>query len=122
MSQLGPCLIDEGFVWYTHRRTASACQACLPWWLACSTLCFICPLAPPNHAFIDWAPFVPPSPQPCFIFVGEAFENDPALKQVRSLLLDCFRGRQVGVLLKQRLPQLLPCSAIELCDPMCWVL
>ncbi|GAB4822405.1 hypothetical protein N2152v2_009451 [Parachlorella kessleri] len=33
--------------------------------------------------------------KPCFIFVGEAFENDPALKQVRLLLLDFFRGRQV---------------------------
>lgn len=29
------------------------------------------------------------------MFVGEAFESDPKLAQVRSLLLDFFRGRQV---------------------------
>lgn len=33
--------------------------------------------------------------QPSFIFVGEAFENDPVLRQVRSLLLDYFRGQQI---------------------------
>lgn len=33
--------------------------------------------------------------KPSFIFVGEAFESNPELKQVRSLLLDYFRGRQI---------------------------
>lgn len=33
--------------------------------------------------------------KPSFIFVGEAFENDPVLRQVRSLLLDYFRGQQI---------------------------
>jgi len=33
--------------------------------------------------------------KPSFIFVGDAFESDPKLQQVRSLLLDFFRGRQV---------------------------
>lgn len=37
-----------------------------------------------------------PFPQPCFVFVGDVFENDPAMQQVKSLLLDYFRGRQVG--------------------------
>lgn len=30
------------------------------------------------------------------MFVGDVFENDPAMQQVKSLLLDYFRGRQVG--------------------------
>jgi ribosome production factor 2 len=33
--------------------------------------------------------------QPCFVFAGDGFENDPGLRQVRFLLLDFFRGRQV---------------------------
>ncbi|KAL4529969.1 hypothetical protein Ndes2437B_g08502 [Nannochloris sp. 'desiccata'] len=33
--------------------------------------------------------------KPSFIFVGEAFESNPVLKQTRSLLLDYFRGRQI---------------------------
>ena len=41
-----------------------------------------------------------PSPlsaaQPCFVFVGDVFEADPVMRQVKSLLLDYFRGRQVG--------------------------
>lgn len=34
--------------------------------------------------------------QPCIVFVGEKFESDPALKQLRSTLLDYFRGEQVS--------------------------
>jgi hypothetical protein len=34
--------------------------------------------------------------QPCIIFLGEKFESVPALSQARSLLLDIFRGEQVG--------------------------
>jgi ribosome production factor 2 len=33
--------------------------------------------------------------KPAFVFVGEAFESNPILKQTRSLLLDYFRGRQI---------------------------
>jgi ribosome production factor 2 len=33
--------------------------------------------------------------KPCFVFVGEAFENDGGMRQIRSLMLDFFRGRQV---------------------------
>mmetsp|Transcript_40412 Transcript_40412/g.89773 ORF Transcript_40412/g.89773 Transcript_40412/m.89773 type:complete len:340 (-) Transcript_40412:2490-3509(-) len=33
--------------------------------------------------------------KPCIIFVGEKFESVPHLKQLRSLLLDFFRGLQV---------------------------
>lgn len=33
--------------------------------------------------------------KPAFIFVGEAFESHGQLKQVKSLLLDFFRGRQI---------------------------
>lgn len=33
--------------------------------------------------------------KPCFVFVGEAFEVDPTMRQVKSLMLDYFRGRQV---------------------------
>jgi ribosome production factor 2 len=33
--------------------------------------------------------------KPAFVFVGEAFESDAGMRQVRSLLLDFFRGRQV---------------------------
>jgi hypothetical protein len=29
------------------------------------------------------------------VFVGEAFEVDPTMRQVKSLMLDYFRGRQV---------------------------
>lgn len=36
--------------------------------------------------------------QPCFVFVGDVFENDPTMRQVKSLLLDFFRGRQVRCL------------------------
>lgn len=36
-----------------------------------------------------------PSLQPCFVFVGDVFEADPSMRQVKSLLLDFFRGRQV---------------------------
>ncbi len=32
------------------------------------------------------------------MFVGDVFENDPAMRQVKSLLLDYFRGRQVGTM------------------------
>ena len=34
--------------------------------------------------------------KPCFVFVGDVFEADPGMRQVKSLLLDYFRGRQVG--------------------------
>jgi hypothetical protein len=34
--------------------------------------------------------------QPCIVFLGEKFESVPALSQARSLLLDIFRGEQVG--------------------------
>lgn len=33
--------------------------------------------------------------KPSFVFVGEAFESNPVLKQTRTLLLDYFRGRQI---------------------------
>lgn len=33
--------------------------------------------------------------KPCFLFSGDGFESDPALRQVKSLFLDFFRGRQV---------------------------
>lgn len=33
--------------------------------------------------------------KPCVIFVGEKFESEPPLKQLRSTLLDFFRGEQV---------------------------
>lgn len=36
--------------------------------------------------------------KPCFAFVGDGFENEPRLKQSKSLLLDFFRGRQVDAL------------------------
>jgi len=36
--------------------------------------------------------------KPSFVFVGEAFESNPVLKQTRSLLLDYFRGRQIEIL------------------------
>ncbi len=39
--------------------------------------------------------------QPCFVFVGEQFENVPEFKLAKSMLLDFFRGRQVdGINLK----------------------
>lgn len=33
--------------------------------------------------------------KPAFVFYGEAFDSDPAMRHVRSLFLDYFRGRQV---------------------------
>lgn len=33
--------------------------------------------------------------KPCFVFVGDGFENATELRQTKSLLLDFFRGRQV---------------------------
>jgi ribosome production factor 2 len=33
--------------------------------------------------------------KPCFVFVGDGFENNAELRQTKSLLLDFFRGRQV---------------------------
>ena len=36
--------------------------------------------------------------QPCFIFVGEGFENNPELRMAKSLLLDFFRGRQIDAI------------------------
>ena len=35
------------------------------------------------------------SPKPCFAFAGEEFENDADFKQLKSVLLDSFRGRVV---------------------------
>ena len=36
--------------------------------------------------------------QPCFVFVGEGFENNPDLRMAKSLLLDFFRGRQIDAI------------------------
>lgn len=36
--------------------------------------------------------------KPSFVFVGDVFETDPAMRQVKSLLLDYFRGRQVDTI------------------------
>ena len=33
--------------------------------------------------------------QPCMVFAGEQFENDPDFKLAKSILLDMFRGRVV---------------------------
>ncbi len=33
--------------------------------------------------------------QPCMVFAGEQFENDPDFKLAKSMLLDMFRGRLV---------------------------
>lgn len=33
--------------------------------------------------------------QPCMVFAGEQFENDPDFKLAKSMLLDMFRGRVV---------------------------
>jgi len=54
------------------------------------------PLPPPCRP-LSLANFLPALLllQPCFVFVGEAFENDPGMRQVRSLMLDFFRGRLV---------------------------
>lgn len=39
--------------------------------------------------------------QPCFVFVGEQFDNVPEFRLAKSLLLDLFRGRVVdGINLK----------------------
>ena len=39
--------------------------------------------------------------QPCFVFVGEQFENVPEFRLAKSVLLDFFRGRLVeGINLK----------------------
>ena len=41
--------------------------------------------------------------QPCFVFVGEQFDNVPEFRLAKSLLLDVFRGRVVdGINLKVR--------------------
>ena len=47
--------------------------------------------------------------QPCMVFAGEQFENDPDFKLAKSMLLDMFRGRVVEKInLKvQALPQLI---------------
>lgn len=39
-----------------------------------------------------------PPPQPCVIFVGEKFESVPEMKQLKSVLLDYFRGEQVDAI------------------------
>lgn len=36
--------------------------------------------------------------QPCFVFVGEGFENNPDLLMAKSLLLDFLRGRQIDAI------------------------
>ena len=35
---------------------------------------------------------VPVGTKPCLLFSGEAFENDPSMKRVKSILIDMFRG------------------------------
>ena len=35
---------------------------------------------------------VPVGTKPCLLFSGDAFENDPTMKRVKSLLIDMFRG------------------------------
>lgn len=47
--------------------------------------------------------------QPCFVFVGEGFENNPDLRMAKSLLLDFFRGRQIDAINLKVQPQ--PCPA-----------
>ena len=41
---------------------------------------------------------LPLLPQPCVIFVGEKFESVPEMKQLKSVLLDYFRGEQVDAI------------------------
>ena len=36
--------------------------------------------------------------QPCFVFIGEGFDNNPELRMAKSLLLDFFRGRQIDAI------------------------
>ncbi|PSC75116.1 ribosome production factor 2-like protein [Micractinium conductrix] len=49
----------------------------------------------PVQAFGGGAALAQLGNKPCFVFVGDVFEADPVMRQVKSLLLDYFRGRQV---------------------------
>ncbi len=67
----------------------TACQARIMLRLLCSSTL---PCSSQIRSALPSAPV-----QPSFVFVGDVFETDPAMRQVKSLLLDYFRGRQVIV-------------------------
>lgn len=50
------------------------------------TTCSVCCVQLTEHIFCL---------QPCMVFAGEQFENDPDFKLAKSMLLDMFRGRVV---------------------------
>lgn len=52
----------------------------------------------PIKAFAKSATAVQIGNKPCFVFVGEGFDNNPELKMAKSLLLDFFRGRQIDAI------------------------
>ncbi|XP_072178961.1 ribosome production factor 2 homolog [Diadema setosum] len=51
--------------------------------------------------------------KPCLIFTGEAFENDPDLQRVKSLLIDFFRGPVVEAVRLAGLEHVLSFTAID---------
>lgn len=51
--------------------------------------------------------------KPCIIFVGEKFESVPQLKQLKSILLDYFRGEQVTGINLAGIDRVIVATAVE---------
>ena len=51
--------------------------------------------------------------QPCIIFVGEKFESVPEMRQLKSVLLDYFRGEQVTAINLAGLDRVIMATAIS---------
>ena len=54
--------------------------------------------------------------QPCFLFVGDAFERDERHKLAKSLLIDVFRGQEVSEMTLMSLSHVIVCTATGQAD------
>ena len=51
--------------------------------------------------------------QPCFVFIGAAFESDERFKLAKSMLLDLFRGQEVAEMSLMAISHVYVCSAAD---------
>jgi hypothetical protein len=51
--------------------------------------------------------------QPCFLFIGDAFEQDARFRLAKSLLLDTLRGEEVDEMNLMSLSRVIVCTAVD---------